>query len=553
MSDWNTGLEELEGPEFLQRNNELDAKILEQEKKIKANCHAPEELPPLEIKAADPPATARALAEIIARGDTFLFNGNGIVHVVVESDGMPQAIEVSSEVVRAFGHKICRPFRWVKRAGELVEVPAAIPHDVASIYLNGLRGEWQLKHFKGITTAPILLDGGKIRYATGFDQATGLYCHNVPEIDLPEKPTDDDARRALHLLRHFFRTFPYADSVRVDEIDRGIKISVVDLTKPPGLDESAALTAMMTAACRQCLNLAPGALFSAPLNSGAGTGKGLIVRAICIIASGASPAAFTPGHDGNELDKRLNSALIKARPTVFLDNVNDTAIKSDSLASALTENPSETRLFGITGLVPLYVQTFIAITGNGIAITEDLCRRLLNANFDAKCENPELREFHDDFLDTVFARRADLLAALLTIWRWGQQQRDLPKGKPLGSYDVWRRWCRDPLLALGCRDVADRTVELKAADPKRREMAEFFETWWSSLADQEVKTTDLPTPVIELIQGAFGKDGNRNAQKINGFVERAVGPRVGGFVLQRIRDETYTRPRVSYHLLQTGE
>src|SRR5262249_48865232 len=151
------------------------------------------------------------------------------------------------------------------------------------------------------------------------------------------------ARRALHLLRHFFRTFPYADSVRIDEIDRGIKISVIDLTKPPGMDESAALTAMMTAACRQCLHLAPGALFRAPPNSGAGTGKGLIVRAICIMASGASPAAFTAGHDEQELDKRLNSALIKARPTVFLDNLNDHAIQSNNLASALTENPAETR------------------------------------------------------------------------------------------------------------------------------------------------------------------------------------------------------------------
>ena len=56
--------------------------------------------------------------------------------------------------------------------------------------------------------------------------------------------------------------------------------------------------------------------------------------------SASSSSAFTAGRDHNELDKRLASELMGAHPCVFLDNVNGTALKSDALASAITECPS---------------------------------------------------------------------------------------------------------------------------------------------------------------------------------------------------------------------
>ena len=58
------------------------------------------------------------------------------------------------------------------------------------------------------------------------------------------------------------------------------------IDQPPGLDESGFLLALLTAACRPSLWLAPGFLFTAPDVSGAGSGKGLLVRAICAIAYG---------------------------------------------------------------------------------------------------------------------------------------------------------------------------------------------------------------------------------------------------------------------------
>ena len=209
-------------------------------------------------------------------------------------------------------------------------------------------------------------------------------------------------------------------------------------------------------------------MLRAPEISGAGTGKGLLVRSICAIAFGVQPRAFTRGGDRQELDKRLASELIEAAPILFLDNVNGTMLRSDTLASVLTERPARVRPLGRTQMVALNSTAFIALTGNVLSLSEDLARRFIVCEFDAQCEDPEQRKFASGLLDDIGRCRAELLAAALTIWRWGRQNpADIGHGRPFGSFEQWSEWCRDPLLALGCRDPIDRIDEIKSDDPAR--------------------------------------------------------------------------------------
>ena len=421
------------------------------------------DLPELIISGSDPTATAKDLAALIAKRDDFLFNGHAPVRIAAEAGCLPRALEVTTEVVRVLAHEICIPTKVRTTKGKVERIPVPLSKDIAQLYLHGLEGSWGLKPFHGIVTAPILSGDGGIRIASGYDARSGLWCHNIPNITIPDKPTKSDAERALRKLRQFFRTFPFADAARLYDPD--LAVEIVDLTKPAGLDESSFLAALLTAVCRQSLELAPGFLCDAPNFSGAGTGKGLLVKAICVIASGVRPSAFTSGHDAEELDKRLTAALTEARPAVFLDNFNNKNLTSDILASVLTESPAMVRPMGHTKTVPLHTRTFIGITGNSVQIAEDMARRLLNTHLDARMENPEQRQFAPGFLDHVFAERANLLAAALTIWRWGRQTQPKP-GKPLGSYEVWAQWCRDPLLALGMRDPVDRTRRNQGGRPQ---------------------------------------------------------------------------------------
>jgi hypothetical protein len=203
----------------------------------------------------------------------------------------------------------------------------------------------------------------------------------------------------------------------------------------------------------------------------------------------------------------------------------------------LTESPVMVRPMGHTKNVPLHTRTFIGITGNSVQIAEDMARRLLNTHLDAHMENPEQRKFAPRFLDRIFAERANLLTAALTIWRWGRQIK--PKsGKPLGSYEVWAQWCRDPLLALGLRDTVDRTDEIKKADPKRRALVAIFDQWEAAHGNLIVKAKDLADEVIKSIddKATVRADGSLqySRQRVAGFLTGHINTRVGGYVMSKV-------------------
>jgi hypothetical protein len=346
-------------------------------------------------------------------------------------------------------------------------------------------------------------------------------------LPIPERPTRADAEAALRLLRETFRTFPFADAAR--RIDPKLGVEVVDLDLSPGMDESSFLVGLLTAVCRPSLWLAPGLLVRAPDTSGAGTGKGLLVRSICAIAFGVEPSAFTKGGDRQELDKRLASDLIEAAQILFLDNVNGTMLRSDLFASVLTERPCRIRPLGRTRMVALNSTAFIAVTGNGLTISEDLTRRFLVCEFDAGCEDPEQRPFGSGFLRDVQSNRAELLAAALTIWRFGRQNAaEIERGRPLGSFEEWAEWCRDPLLALGCRDPIERIERVKADDPHRRQTVELFETWDAHHGERPITAADLAEPVRALVDPQ-----RRSRQHLAACLTRLAGTRAGGFVLTR--------------------
>jgi hypothetical protein len=268
-------------------------------------------------------------------------------------------------------------------------------------------------------------------------------------------------------------------------------------------------------------------IFTAPAVSGAGSGKGLLVRAICAIAFGIRPRAFTTGGERHELDKRLAAELIEAQPALFLDNANGVTLRSDTLASVLTERPARVRVLGETRMVPLNSTAFVALTGNGLTVTEDLARRFILCVLDARCEDPELRPFAAGFLEDIERRRSELLTEALTIWRWGRQNA-LTRGKPLGSFEKWAEWCRDPLVALGCRDPVERIEEIKAGDPRRQRIGELFRAWREHHGAAPTKINDLAEPVK-----AIADPQGRGRQYLATFISGLAGTHAAGFVLLR--------------------
>jgi hypothetical protein len=221
--------------------------------------------------------------------------------------------------------------------------------------------------------------------------------------------------------------------------------------------------------------------------------------------------------------------LIEAQPALFLDNANGFALRSDTLASVLTERPARVRLLGQTRVVLLNSTAFVGITGNGLTVTEDLARRFIRCELDARCEDPETRAFPAGFLGQIECRRAELLAAVLTIWRWGRQNASaLIRGKPLGSFETWAEWCRDPLVTLGSCDPVERIQELKANDPHRQRIADLFHAWYEDHGSTPIKANELAQSVKDIADPQ-----QRGRQYLATFLSKLAGTHAGGFVLTR--------------------
>jgi hypothetical protein len=484
--------------------------------------------PRLLIDHCNPDHTVTALRDILARANKIYERGFPVRLAVDQLQGGVIAQVMTPDATVLLAHMVCRPY-VVKKAkdGVVAEVDAPLPRQIAAMYL-GWRGEWQLAPLNGIASSPLLMNDGTINSFNGYDVNSGMWCERAPDLNsrVPSRPTREQAAAALLLIRETFKTFCFADAETIDDDRYGVP--VVDTAKPPGKDESAFLVGLMTAVCRPSLPLAPGLLLRAAPMSGAGAGKGLLARCMCIVAFGREPHAVTSGSTSEELEKRIAAELMDGGPVLFIDNLNNTAFKSDLLASAITERPARVRLLGKSQMLPLNASALVILTGNGLTVSEDLSRRFIVVELDPRTEDPEARPFRNDIRADVTTKRVELLAAALTIWRWGRQTAEIPAGSRLGSFEQWGLWVRDPLLALCCQDPVKRIGEAKQRDGRRQVLSDWFALWRDQHGDRPVTVSKLHDDV----KLAIDPQG-RGRQYVATHLEKHTGTRVGGFVLER--------------------
>jgi hypothetical protein len=219
--------------------------------------------------------------------------------------------------------------------------------------------------------------------------------------------------------------------------------------------------------------------------------------------------------------------VMEGAPVLFMDNINGTLLRSNTLASLTTERPSGVRELGKSRMIKLEHASFIVLTGNGLVVSEDLARRFVFCELDPRCEDPEQRPFEPGFIEGIEQRRAELLTAALTIWRWGRQNATT-SGITLGSFETWGTWVRDPLLALGCRDPVEQIREIKTKDPARQKVAELFELWFEHHKDIPTRVNDLHDDVKAILDPQ-----GRGRQFLARAVQDLTNTRQSGFVLTR--------------------
>ena len=212
--------------------------------------------------------------------------------------------------------------KWVKfdkRTG--VWIPADPPNKYAETYLS-MAGEWHVQILTGIVECPTLRCDGSLLTKSGYDKASGLYVDYSGElVSVPESPTRDDALVALEVLKIPFAEFPFAEG---------------------DVDLSVVLAALLTTIVRRSLRTAPLFAIDAPTM---GSGKGLIVNSIAMVATGRGAPAISQGKDETEDEKRIGALLLRGVPLLNIDNI-ERELHGDLLCSALTETTISIRILG---------------------------------------------------------------------------------------------------------------------------------------------------------------------------------------------------------------
>jgi hypothetical protein len=409
--------------------------------------------------------------------------------------------------------------RFDKRSDSWVSIDC--PKDFAEAYLERA-ASWRLPILRAVTTIPTLRRDGTIIERPGYDAGSGVFFdpRGVSFPPVPGAPAKDAALAALERHDELLGTFDF-----VDETSRSV-----------------AESGMLTAVFRNAMSAAPIHGISATV---AGSGKSKIVNLAALLVLGHPAPVTSLGQREEETEKRIATTLVHGDTIVSIDNV-ERAIGGELLCQVVTEPLINIRILGSLGrFIGPNVATWFA-TGNNFAFAGDMVRRALMCRLDPGCERPELREFETpDPCVIAREKRPELVVDALTIarafWLAGCPQSE----PPIGSFEDWSRWVRDPLIWLGRADPATAMERVRHDDPVLIELGAVIAQWRQVIGDERVTGRELITTAAQEIVGSLahpefhdalltvaGDRGVINGHRLGKWLGRVKGRVIGGWRIE---------------------
>ena len=324
--------------------------------------------------------------------------------------------------------------------------PARPPQDVVADILALPESMAPVPPLQSIAGAPVFVPGGRLLSDDGYDVQTGIYLHLRGLGPRDTMPLDE----ALDVLNELLGDFPFVDDA---SLAHAFALLLQPFVRP-----------LIAGPC-------PLYLINAPSR---GTGKGLLASMAAVVALGEPAHVMVLTANEEEIDKRLTSILLAGHPLVLIDNV--TALRSSSLAAALTATGWQGRLLGKSRMVRVRNDATWVATGNNPALSDEITRRTVEIRLDAGVECPEERTgfLHPQLLAWATKRRTRLVGACLSIIGvWVDAGMPLGGGV-LGGFEPWAGPMSGILDAagvpgfLGNRDQLRHRVDREMVRPVRR-------------------------------------------------------------------------------------
>ena len=123
------------------------------------------------------------------------------------------------------------------------------------------------------------------------------------------------------------------------------------------------------------------------------------------------------------------------------------------------------------------------------------------------------------------------------------------QGRPMGGFEEWTAWVRDPLLTLGCPDLVARVREIQEQDTYRIAAAEFMSTFYAAHQLNQVKFENLAYAVRSALSPNRSSTSAFVGLTDQQFLKRLRhldGTRAGGWAFTRHVDPFKVRPTYTY-------
>ena len=373
----------------------------------------------------------------------------------------------------------------------------------------------------GLARQPYLRPDGSLMMAAGYDATTGMFgVFDARAFAFADKPTRAMAEAALAQLRDLLAEFSFAGET----------------------DRAAALTALLTAAIRASLPVAP--MFHVRAHM-VGSGKSYLCELITAFATPQRGTPTTFPADDEECRKLLLAELLRGPAVVEFDNLTGDLVAHKSLCTALTSEHMSGRILGVSKTATVNTRALFLSSGNNVGPVQDMARRCISINLAPDCEVPAARTFtRPDLVRDVLRERGRYVSAALTIIRaWIIAGRPRTECKSLASYGDWSDLCRQPLLWLGCGDPTASIFQAMAEDPDRETLARLLTAWFAGFGKTPAMVRDAvkqahalhdeQAELREVLHDIADERGEINRRKLGWWIRRHAGRIVDGMRIVR--------------------
>ena len=469
---------------------------------------------------------------VLAANDPPRLFARGSVLVRVKHDEAGARLEALDEAA-TYG-LLARVGDWVHVTEEGAQ-PVFPPHDVARDLLA--YPSRRLPRLEEVIAAPVFGKDGQVLDRPGYHSEDRVWLELPEGLNLPPVPACPTEAEVASALTLFFDDL-LVDFPFVDDSDRAHMLAAL----------------LLPFARRLIEGTTPIHLVEAPA---AGTGKGLLVSALFVLATGRSAEAGTLPREEEEVRKKITSELLAGRPILALDNADPKSrIESAALAAATTTEFWVDRLLGHTRSMTLANRAVWMLTGNNVRLSTELARRCVRIRIDAGTDRPWRRSIfkHSDLLRWLRKERGAVIHAALTlIQNWQAKGRPLGQER-LGSFESWAEVMGGILDAAGVEGFLGNLDSLhEAADEEGALWREFVAVWWATHQDRPVCVAELLSlcQSADLMASVVG-DGTEKSQVTRlGTALRSARDRVFGEHRIRAFRDVHVK-RNQYRLEQAG-